>query len=129
MSEHCKSIVLVVSFIILSATVSFSQMTIPEAYLGRWSTDCVGEKKAIDEAHMPAAFNLKKDSKGYWAHYEGARTAGSVYHVEEIENGVVIFYQDEAGGSGNQVVMMKLDRDVLSITSSWIQEKHFRRCP
>ena len=129
MNKHCKSIVLVVSFIILSATVSFSQMTIPEAYLGRWSTDCVGEKKAKDEAHMPAAFSLKKDSEGYWAHYEGARTAGSVYHVEEIENGIVIFYQDEAGGSGNQVVIMKLERDVLSITSSWIQELHFRRCP
>lgn len=129
MSQHCKSMMLVVSLILLSVTVSFSQLTIPEAYLGRWSTNCVGEKKANDEAHMPVAFSLEKDSKGYWAHYAGARTAGSVYHVEEIENGIVVFYKDEAGGSGNQVVIMKLNNDVLSITSSWISELFFRRCP
>ena len=126
---RAKQLILLLFFCFLGSELLFSQITIPEAYLGDWSTNCVGEQKALDLAHMPVAFNLNKDSKGYWAHYEGARTAGPVYHVEEIENGIVIFYQDEAGGSGNHVLIMKLDRGVLSITSSWIQELHFRRCP
>jgi hypothetical protein len=116
MSQHCKSILLVVSFILLSATVSFSQIIIPEAYLGDWSTSCLQQSKAnLDEAEKPPAFVISSCSKGTGVYY--ARTYGKIYHVEDIQGGIVVFYHDEM--EGNQALILELSDGILHINRNW----------
>lgn len=123
MSQHCKSIVLVVSFIVLSATVSFSQIIIPEAYLGDWSTNCLHQSKAnMAEAQKPPAFVMSSCSKGTGVYY--ARTYGKIYHVEDIQGGIVVFYHDEM--EGNQALILELSEGILHIDRDW--SHGFMRC-
>lgn len=123
MSEHCKSIVLVVCFILMSSMISFSQITVPEAYLGDWSTNCLDLSKGnIAEAEEPPAFVITSCSKGTGVYY--ARTYGKIYHAEEIEGGIVVFYHDEM--EGNQALILELREGVLHINRDWSYT--FKRC-
>jgi hypothetical protein len=123
MSQHYKSIVLVVSFTLLSATVSFSQIIIPEAYLGDWSTNCLHQSKAnMAEAEKPPAFVMSSCSKGTGVYY--ARTYGKIYQVEDIQGGIVVFYHDEM--EGNQALILELSEGILHIDRDW--SHGFMRC-
>jgi hypothetical protein len=121
--NNTLSFVLVVSLILLNATVSFSQIIIPEAYLGDWSTSCLQQGNAnLVEAEEPPAFVMNSCSKGTGVYY--ARTYGKIYHVEDIQGGIVVFYHDEM--EGNQVLILELRKDVLHINRDWSYS--FKRC-